>query len=924
MDLLIALVESAGSVVGKRELMARVWPDTIVEEGSLRFHIMAVRKALSDGHNGTRYVVNIPGRGYAFVAPIVHAAITTAPPESLPVPRVAVQQRQSLSAYGPVTIFGRDKELALLADRVFTTRFVSVIGTGGMGKTSVAAEVARRLGGAFANEVTFIDFSVLSDPAMVAPTIAAMLGISSLSESVEAMLNRKPFLLVLDCCEHLVDAVAVVAEQLVAQLPCAHLLVTSREALRARGEFVYRLSPLATPPTDAPLTMEEALEWPAIRLFVERADASGFKTSITDEQVPDVVRLCRELGGNALAIELVAGQIETYGLVGLVEQLDKHSRLLWQGRRTAVVRHQTLDAALGWSYDLLSSIEQEVLGRLAVLTGAFTLKAACAVVVGDDIGVDDLSYALRNLVSKSLVNIDAAGELPLYSLLDTTRLYAFQKLASGDRLQSVLGRHAQWVIAALAGGRPGGSASTLELGNARAALSWALTEGNDTDAGCALAARVAPYFLAGSLIGECRKWAELALSHLPEHLQGTVEECDLHAALGQSKMFVEGNTPEVGRSFARAAAIAAALQDRRRQFQLVSVRTLLLQRVGACCEAYECAISAFEFLGQDDPQDSVHAASIVGPALHMTGRLREAKQCWTTVLARGTGMADAVGATDQGYDPVLKARCGQVASLWLDGHSDVAACAAHELMAQARALNHHPTFCIVAIWTGLVFIWRGDWKTVRRNAAEILGRARACNMAPYIQVARMLDGVALAQSGQVDAGIALLKDSLRGLRECHYEMLVGTCEIGLANAFIAKGQFEEALSIAEDALAGIDGRGDEIHRVNALTAKANALMGCSRLNLNAARALLSQARDVALSQGAPAWVQQTNNALSRLLEPLNDPGVTVGHAEAVLGAPDSQTSSGTSDARLPEMDRSLATSPDTRAPSPLVSRQKAA
>ncbi|MDP9995252.1 putative ATPase/DNA-binding winged helix-turn-helix (wHTH) protein/tetratricopeptide (TPR) repeat protein [Variovorax boronicumulans] len=866
MDLLIALVESAGSVVGKRELIARVWPDTIVEEGSLRFHILAVRKALSDGENGTRFVVNVPGRGYTFVAPVSHAPVTTARPESAPATRVALQQRQSLSAYGPVTIIGRDRELASLADRVFATRFVSVIGPGGMGKTSVVAEVARRLSVSFSDKVTFIDFSVLTDPSMVAPTVAAMLGVSSLADGVQLLLDKEPFLLVLDCCEHLVEAVALVAEQLVAQMSCAHLLVTSREALRARGEFVYRLSPLATPPADANLGLEEALQWPAIRLFVERAEASGAPVAISDEDLPEVARLCRELGGNALAIELVAGQIETFGLTGLVEQLDQHSRLLWEGRRTAVIRHQTLNATLSWSYDLLGEVEQAVLNRLAVFTGVFTLEAACAVAAGEAIAVDAVILALRKLVSKSLVNIDAGGEVPYYSLLDTTRLYASQKLRAAEEFAAISKRHARWVIGALADGRPGGSASTVELGNARAALRWALMEGNDTDAGCALAARIAPYFLAGSLIGECRKWAELALTHLPERLVGSAEECDLHAALGQSKMFVEGNSPEVGQSFARAATIAAKLDDRRRQFQLVSVQTLLLQRTGACREAYECAAGAHRFLSADDPQDVVNAASIMGPALHMVGRLSDAKRCWTTVLAKGTGMANALGATDQGYDPVLKARCGQVASLWLDGHEDLAAEVADELMAQARALNHHPTFCIVAIWTGLVFAWRGEWKAVKRNAAEILIRARACNMTPYVQVARMLEGLALGNDGDVDAGIALLKETLRGLRSCHYEMLVGTCEIGLANAFIAKGQFEAALTIADDALEGIDRRGDEIHRVDALTAKANALMGCSVLNVNAASSLLSKAREVALAQGAPAWLLRTDRLLERLLK----------------------------------------------------------
>uniref|UniRef100_UPI00403A0ECA ATP-binding protein n=1 Tax=Variovorax sp. BK018 TaxID=3450241 RepID=UPI00403A0ECA len=864
LDLLIALVEAAGAVVGKRELMARVWPDTIVEEGSLRFHVMAIRKALGDGAGGTRYVVNSPGRGYAFVAKVTRSGSATSSSDADPSSRIRLPPRQTLSSYGPGTVIGRDQEIALLSETLFKTRCLSIIGPGGIGKTTVAVEIARKLEQEFLDEITFVDLSVVTDATMVAATVAAALGVALQDASLEMTSEQRPFLLVLDCCEHVIEAAAQLSEQLMAKSSGAHLIITSREALRARGELVYRLGPLASPPADTSLELEEALKWPAIRLFIERVEASGTCTPISNADVPSVARLCRQVGGNALAIELVAGRMETFGLQGVIEQLNKHSRLMWQGRRTAAARHQTLNATLDWSYDLLTETERETLNRLAIFVGGFTLDAAFTVAAGNGVEEADLTEALGNLVSKSLINIDAAGEALRYSLLDTTRMYALQKLESGPDLGAVSRRHARWVFDSVVCGKPGGSAGAVGMGNVRAALQWSLSAHNDIETGCALVARAAPNFLAGSLIGECRKWAELALEALPTSLAGSAVECDLHTARGQSAMFVDGNSAEVDCSFARASGIATSLRDRQRQLQLFSVRTLLLQRTGNCRAALHCLNEAYAFLSEDDPQDTACVMSIIGPILYMNGRLSEAKQCWTAVIAWGSRASDAAGATNHGYDPVLKARCGQVASLWLDGRSDAAAEGALDILSQARLLGHHPTFCIVAIWASLVFAWRGEWDVVRRNAKELLQRARACEMTPYTLVARMLDGLALVHEHKVEAGIRVLKDTRSALRACRYEMLIAICEIGLAQGFASLGQHEEALKICEDALDGIDRRGDEIHRVSALVAKANALLGASPCNLDAAIAVMRQARDVASSQQAPAWIDQTELALRRL------------------------------------------------------------
>ena len=388
LDTLIALVERAGEVVTQKELIARVWPDVTVEEANLRVHIASLRKALGDGREGARYIVTVPGRGYSFVAPV-----TRSTPQPSPSKQADVSDRPQRLPPKLTRMIGRDDTIRALSAQLMMYRFVSIVGAGGIGKTTVAISVAHTLLDGFDGAVFFVDLATLTDAKLVPTTVASALGFMMQTQdplrSLLAFIGDRKILLVLDNCEHVIDSAATLAERVVGETPQTHVLTTSREALRVEGEHVHLLYALDCPPEEAGLTAAAALKYPAVQLFMERAAASGHDAVLSDIDAPIVATICRRLDGIALAIELAASRAGSLGIRGIAELLDNRFSLLWRGRRTALPRHQTLNAMLDWSYNLLSEHEKAVLGRLSVFLGDFTLEAACS--VASDAETDETS-----------------------------------------------------------------------------------------------------------------------------------------------------------------------------------------------------------------------------------------------------------------------------------------------------------------------------------------------------------------------------------------------------------------------------------------------------------------------------------------------------------------------------------------------------
>src|SRR3984893_12319256 len=415
LDILIALTEQAGEVVSHKKLISSVWPDVTVEEANLRFQIAALRKALGDG----RYISNIAGKGYCFVAPVTHSSAR----QTAPVTGITTTERVQKLPPRLARMGGRDDTVRVLAQQFQMWRFVSIVCPGGIGKTTVAISVAHTLSDGFHDAVFFIDLAALTDPELVATAVASARGLMVQTQDpvvgLLAFIGDKKILLVLDSCEHVIGVAAALAERVISEAPQAHILATSREALRVEGEHVHLLYSLDCPPEDAGLTAMEALRYPAAQLFMERAAASGYGAELSDIDAPIVARSCRRLDGVALAIELAASRVGSLGIRGVAELLDNRFGLLWQGRRTALPRHETLNAMLDWSYSLLSEREKVVLCRLSVFVGDFTLEAAGSVVSEAEVDEADVIDGGASLVAKFLISATVINGSTSYRLLAT-------------------------------------------------------------------------------------------------------------------------------------------------------------------------------------------------------------------------------------------------------------------------------------------------------------------------------------------------------------------------------------------------------------------------------------------------------------------------------------------------------------------------
>lgn len=421
LDILLVLVESAGKIVSKEAIISQVWPKTFVEEINLRVHISALRRVLGVCPQSRGYITNVRQRGYSFVAHVEQlsqAASETALAPSLP--------------GRPVRIEGRDKLIDELTRRLHSRRHITLIGPGGVGKTTVALRVAQQQLGHFTDGVRFADLATLGEPALLAATLASEMGIA-VPEGVDAQahllatLANRHMLVLMDNCEHLVDACAALSEALLQAAPGLHILATSREALRTAEEYVQPLAPLESPPLGSHLRLAAALRYPAVKLFVRRARARQADFRLLESEVPRVAELCWRLDGLPLAIELAAAQLDVQSLEGILAQLENHSYLSLLGRRSTPARHASLLASLEWSYALLNAEERRCLQGLACCDAYFTVADVQQALCGLKISDSARCAALARLVGLSLIGLRRDGGQVYYHMLGCTRAFAREK-----------------------------------------------------------------------------------------------------------------------------------------------------------------------------------------------------------------------------------------------------------------------------------------------------------------------------------------------------------------------------------------------------------------------------------------------------------------------------------------------------------------
>jgi predicted ATPase/DNA-binding winged helix-turn-helix (wHTH) protein len=857
LDILIALVEAAGATVGKRELLARVWPNMVVDEGSLRFHIVAIRKALGDS-SAERYIVNTANKGYTFVARVERLAASGGVAAGTPGMPAAVAPDGAWRLPALSTaVFGRDKEVVALVAALLQYRLATVVGAGGIGKTTTAIAAARAAYRHVDGDVHFADFSSISTPGLAHATVAAAVGMQQSLDNPQALLDRlaeRRCLLVLDCCEHVIDEVAGIAEALVRHCPGVHVLATSREPLRATGEFVYRLQPLGFPPDGEGLSAAAALAYPAVQLFVERAAASGAGFALTDTGAPLVSRLCRELSGIALAIELAAGRVEALGLKEIALHFDPSVTLIWQGRRTAVQRHQTLGATLDWSFNLLSDDEKRLLGRLAVFSGTFSLDAALGICCD---GYDRLAAIelVANLVAKSLVTVDAGGAALRYGMLDTTKTYCRAKLRAGGEEAAVAQRLADhfcdWMVDHARADDADPEALALELPNLRMALDWYLRDAPRAAGAMRLAAALCPLLLRSSHVAECSHWARAALACLPAEFAGSPFELTLQGTLGQSLTFSGiGARGNAAQAYRRALAIAERLGDSRATLHLLCQYLVLLHREGRYADALDTARQAQSLLQElDDPEARAVVASLMGVCLHLVGRIDEALQQWQRCLAYTAPRAAELGS-GLAFEYHIRALCGMARGAWLTGRHARAFAVAAETIALAKRHGHAVTYSIALIWAGSVYAYAGDTARMTAVADELDRVGKAHALEPYRYTANAIRGQVLLLQGRSAEGVERIRAAVDALRAVGYEMVSSEALISMAGGLCDMGLHAAGLAACDEAEAMIRAGGDLLREPELLVARGRCLAATGRRG--EAEQGYRSAMALALGQGA-AW-----------------------------------------------------------------------
>jgi predicted ATPase len=863
-DILAALADRPGELVGRNELIDKVWSDVFVGEASLRFHISQLRKALGDGGDGDRYIRNVTGRGYTLVAPATRLVVDGPPEQDRPtyaLPRASER------------MVGRDEVVRELSQKLLSERFVSIVGPGGVGKTTVALSIANSLLQDFAGAVCFVTLSSVGDPGLLAATVTAALGVpvqsdDPLPELIEHLRGRE-LLLVLDNCEHLIGKAAEVAQRLFESLDRLYVLTTGREALQVEGEQVFRLPPLASPPEGQPLSPAQALAYPSARLFANHMANAGTGGALSIEETATIGRMCRQLGGLPLAIELAASRAALVGIHDTEDQLNSLFALRWPGRRTAPPRQQTLNATLDWSYNLLSGSEQAVLRRLSCFSGAFTLDAAQAVaLLGDDIGKAELLDAVGSLVAKSLLSTDRSEPLLRYRMLETCRNYAMQKLDEAAEREPTKRRHALYYCELLksasaeetAADMP--TASVVDLEDIRAALQWAFGEGGDKLLGAEIGGYSAPLWLGRALLAEGRAWMAKAAE---ASIEGATiqQQLRIQIAFASTELFTRGFADTTIAAWEKTLERATALND---------VPALLLsylalwageiraaQYAQALVTAEKCAALVRD---SADPGSQAMGEWMLGCSKHCTAAFGESRDHLERYLILDTEVARLAMIKATGYDRLVDALGVLSNTLCIMGLPDQARAMGKRAVAEAGSLGFAiPIGAAMSCAILTTYLSEPNLGVLEDDAVELLEHATTHSIDGDAGFALCLLGLSQAQREDFEAGARLVSRGLGMLESARMTtfsilVLAHICEVSLQ-----AGRGEDAIAWMEQLMSADR---NEDHWCSCEVFRVQGLLAQSQGDEGAAAELMLRGVALARRQGALSWELRSTMSLSRL------------------------------------------------------------
>jgi len=882
-EIVTVLVQSATELVTKDHMMERVWPGAVVGEGTLHVHISAVRKALGQDR---AMLKTVSGRGYRLLG-----SWTSQQREASAAPVYSPLTRTSgappANNFPPLItrLIGRAAAAQFVRDLVSAYRVVTLTGPGGIGKTSLAIKAVRYLLPDFEDGGWIVELASLSDPGLVPSTVASTLGLKLAGEisadSVARAVGGRHLVLVLDNCEHVIDAVANLAETFTRLCPRTTIVATSREVLRIDGESVYRVPPLDVPALGQ-AAPDHVLQYSAVELFVARTKALNAGFSPHAEDLPSIATICRRLDGIPLAIEFAAARAAVLSVQGVAAGLRDRFALLTAGRRTALPRQRTLRATLDWSHELLPETERRLLRRLAVFPAGFTIDAAAAVMKDTGFDASAVLDGIANLVAKSWVALDKSGAAARWTLLETIRAYALEKLVEHAEADITAEHHHALYFRDLFTPQARGATSSLsdedlarhvrEIDNVRAALDWSFSSAGDPAIGVDLTAAYAPVWRSLSLMIECRERCERALFSLEPHVTTNMRlrlRMQLQMALASAMFITMGPAEQAKTLLTEALETADALNDLDAQAGALSTLLAIYIFRGEYARA-QIAAERIEPIAHriGDPIQLRFAYQQIGTTLFLRGRHREAQQYLERVLRSPAASGDRRDSIYYNSNDHAVARAMLARALWMQGFAEQALDEARLSLKELQGTDHQLLLCRI-LYHGITRIatMTGDFATADREIARLIEVATGLNAHLWETAGHFLKGKLLVERGEFAQGLLVLRDAFETCGRTGWRLSYAEFKGALALGLAGTGRLDEALVALDDAVAadreGADGYVWYVPEL--LRIKGEVLLQqASDQSAMAAEDYFNQAAQMAREQGALFWELRAALSVARL------------------------------------------------------------
>ena len=871
-DLLVVLIKANGALVSKEDLVSRVWPDTIVEENNLQVQITVLRKALGADRDLIR---TVPGRGYQLVASRT----------DLPGQRSVMQRDAVRDLPAQVDLIGRESAVDEIMAMLAQTPVVTLVGAGGIGKTSLAIRVAREFGHRFAGGVRYIELAPLLEPDTVLVGVAEACGIPCASGAISApyiasALAHSPCLVVLDNAEHVVGVVAGLVDALLPYYPEVMALVTSREPLRIAGEAIYRVRPLEIAADDAPI--EHLLSSSAVQLFLRRARALACDFGTNARSVGLIAAICRRLDGIPLAIELAAARAVALGVAGVHAHLDDRLQLLAGGRRNALPRHQTLRAAFDWSYALLDSTSRGVFRQLGVFASAFTFEAICAVAMDREMTVARVITSISELTEKSLLNVEYDDGVARYRLTESTRAYALEKLRDEGELQLVAERHAQFLqrrfdrglfVGGSSHERAAQSDLSQALDDARGAFDWAFSAEGSPQLGITLAGSLVGPLLECSLLDECRTRASRAMAAIEALPAGSVDancEMRLCAALGCALLHTTGPVSRAAQLWRRALELAVLVGDQDHHFGALWGLWNTMLASADVREATEYATRYQQLAAEHGTEwERILAEILVAITHHCLGMHEQARVSLEHGLERLAALHDDVPRSGL-PDPFIFINGTLARIAWLQGRPDYAMTLVKRTVDRVRGDTLEPSLShVLAVVAVPLALMTGDVLAADRYLSILRSQVTLHRFDVWREYCDCLYVLRDTLGGYGDRALPQLEAALDALLARGFSRLLGPLLAACSQALAACGRIEEARARLADALGRCEQMfAPELWRVMGIVELEDARHmhagGRSDTHEESARQCFETAIRIATEHGASMWVQRSTVALARL------------------------------------------------------------